>query len=140
MASGGSLVPIRNVETRSGGARQAGAPLPPAVRAQDGGHPEGSGRIEAIDTELSRHDWLGWEQREAPAVDLEVLRAVHLDRSPPARHVEAERGGGALDAVHHGNGTNDIFHTTQEVLFDEHPPIAALSGHGPARGLRLRSG
>ena len=30
MASGGSLVPIRNVETRSGGARPAGAPLSPA--------------------------------------------------------------------------------------------------------------
>ena len=64
---------------------------------ETGAHPEGSRRIEAIEAELAARDWLGWERRAAPAVDLEVLRAVH-----PSAHVEAVRamsegGGGAFD-------------------------------------------
>ena len=35
--------------------------------------------------------------------------------------------------VHHGNGTNDIFHETDDVLFVSHPPVAAVSGHRAAR-------
>jgi acetoin utilization deacetylase AcuC-like enzyme len=161
-------------------------------------HPEQPARITAIERELSARDWLGFERVTSPAVDLEVLEAVH-----PARYIESiERaclnGGGFLDAdtvvtrgsfdaalhaaggavrmvdllldgdaryafsahrppghhalparamgfclfnniavaaryalgvrglervmivdwdVHHGNGTNDIFHETNEVLF-----------------------
>jgi len=178
---------------------------------QTGGHPEGSGRIEAIETELSRHDWLGWDDREAPAVDLDVLRAVHSDRHVEAVRAMSERGGGAFDPdtvasegsyvaalhaaggacamveallggeapagfcaqrppghhalpsramgfclfnnvavaarhaldslgarkvfvldwdVHHGNGTNDIFHTSEEVLFASIHQSALFPGTG----------
>ena len=31
--------------------------------------------------------------------------------------------------VHHGNGTNDIFHATRRGALREHPPVAALSRH-----------
>jgi acetoin utilization deacetylase AcuC-like enzyme len=46
---------------------------------------------------MERRDWLGYERREAPAVDLKVLRAVH-----PATYIDeirfmSERGGGAFD-------------------------------------------
>ena len=42
--------------------------------------------------------------------------------------------------VHHGNGTNDIFYESDEVLYVEHPPVAAVSGHGRADGQRRRRG
>ncbi|MDQ4071695.1 MAG: histone deacetylase [Actinomycetota bacterium] len=176
------------------------------------GHPEGTGRLEAIEAELSRHDWLGWEQREAPAVDLDVLRAVHANRHIEAVQAVSERGGGAFDAdtvasegsyvaalhaaggacamveallgaeapagfcmlrppghhalpvramgfclfnniavaarhaldalgarrvlildwdVHHGNGTNDIFHASDEVLFASIHQSPLYPGTGP---------
>jgi acetoin utilization deacetylase AcuC-like enzyme len=62
-----------------------------------GAHPEGPGRIPAIERELEARGWLGYELREAPEVALDVLHAVH-----PARYVEqvramSERGGGAFD-------------------------------------------
>jgi acetoin utilization deacetylase AcuC-like enzyme len=63
-----------------------------------GAHPEGPGRIPAIERELERRDWLGYERRNAPAVDLKVLRGVH-----PATYIDevrfmSERGGGAFDS------------------------------------------
>jgi acetoin utilization deacetylase AcuC-like enzyme len=68
-----------------------------SLQHDTGAHPEGPGRIPAIERELSARDWLGFELREAPAVSLEVLHAVH-----PARYVESvqamsEGGGGAFD-------------------------------------------
>ena len=62
-----------------------------------GSHPEGPGRIPAIERELSSRDWLGYSLREAPPVDLKVLRLVH-----PATYVDevrfmSERGGGSFD-------------------------------------------
>src|SRR3954465_1416924 len=62
-----------------------------------GAHPEGPGRIPAIEREMERRDWLGYSVREAPAVDLRVLRGV-----PPATYIDeirvmSERGGGAFD-------------------------------------------
>ena len=41
------------------------------------GHPERIERIRAIEAELHRRDWLGYELREAPAVSDEQLLAVH---------------------------------------------------------------
>ena len=35
--------------------------------------------------------------------------------------------------VHHGNGTNDIFHADPGVLFVLDPPVAAVSGHRRGR-------
>jgi len=60
------------------------------------GHPERVDRMHAIDAELQRRDWLGFERREAPAATTEQLVAVH---SP--EHVEAVREtsarGGSFD-------------------------------------------
>ena len=60
------------------------------------GHPERSDRIRAVEAELERRDWLGWERRQAPRATEEQLLAVH-----PASHVEAVRAlssrGGAFD-------------------------------------------
>jgi acetoin utilization deacetylase AcuC-like enzyme len=160
------------------------------------GHPERAERIRAIEAELERRDWLGYERREAPAASIEQLTAVHtaafvdfvrdttaragafdLDTPtsqgsweaalhaaggacalaeallggepvgfsglrPPGHHAEPARAMGfcllanvsiaarhALDAlgaervfvldwdVHHGNGTNAIFHESPQVLF-----------------------
>ncbi|HEX7292785.1 MAG TPA: histone deacetylase [Conexibacter sp.] len=62
-----------------------------------GAHPERAARIVAIEQELARHDWLGMERLEAPAVALETLTAVH-----PASHVRGIEelclaGGGHID-------------------------------------------
>jgi acetoin utilization deacetylase AcuC-like enzyme len=159
------------------------------------GHPERADRIRAIEAELERRDWLGYERRDAPAVTTEQLLAVHpkpyiervretcarsgafdLDTPtsdgtwdaalhaaggacalvqallagepagfsvarPPGHHAEHSRAMGfclfaniAIAArhalshgakrvlvldwdVHHGNGTNAIFHESREVLF-----------------------
>jgi acetoin utilization deacetylase AcuC-like enzyme len=62
------------------------------------GHPESPERLRAIEAALAERDWLGWEQREAPAASEEELLLVH-----PRQHVEGMRelcrsGGGAIDA------------------------------------------
>jgi acetoin utilization deacetylase AcuC-like enzyme len=60
------------------------------------GHPERPDRIHAIEAELQRHEWFGWEHREAPPAELEWLLRVH-----PQSHVDAVREtsarGGAFD-------------------------------------------
>ena len=42
--------------------------------------------------------------------------------------------------VHHGNGTNDIFHATDQVLFVSIHRVAAVSRDRPCGGRGLRSG
>ena len=186
---------------------------PSSLEHETGGHPERPARITAIERELSRQEWLGFERVLSPPVALDVLTAVH-----PASHVEAiERvsaaGGGALDLdtvmsagsfsaalhaaggavrlvdllldgeaaygfsahrppghhatrsramgfclfnnvavaaryaverrglervmildwdVHHGNGTNDIFHASQEVLVVSIHQSPLYPGTGPS--------
>jgi acetoin utilization deacetylase AcuC-like enzyme len=174
------------------------------------GHPERPDRIRAIEAELERRDWLGWERRDAPAATREQLEAVHpaeyvdlvqemsaragafdLDTPtsegsweaalhsaggacalvdalmdggeragfsglrPPGHHAETARamgfclfanvtiaarhalGRGAervfvLDwDVHHGNGTNAIFHSSREVLFASLHQFPFYPGTGP---------
>jgi acetoin utilization deacetylase AcuC-like enzyme len=190
-----------------------------------GHHPEGPGRIPAIEDAMSARDWLGFERREAPEVDAEALLRVHpqsyvdhvrvscergvsLDPDtpaspgswgaalrgaggataavdallsgetrlafsgmrPPGHHAETATAMGfclfnnvavaarhALDAhglsrvfvldwdVHHGNGTNEIFHETSAVLFASlhqsplYPGTGALSdvGGGDGEGFSL---
>jgi acetoin utilization deacetylase AcuC-like enzyme len=189
------------------------------------GHPERPDRIRAIEAELERREWLGWERRGAPAAPLERLLAVHprehvdavraisaragafdLDTPtstgsweaalhaaggacalveallsggetvgfaalrPPGHHAEPGRAMGfclfanvavaarhALDSlgagrvfvldwdVHHGNGTNAIFHSSPEVLFASihqypfYPGTGPLedAGSGPGEGYSL---
>ncbi|MDQ3936975.1 MAG: histone deacetylase [Actinomycetota bacterium] len=177
-----------------------------------GPHPEGPGRIPAIEREVEGRDWLGFSVREAPEVDLETLTVVHPDRyvrgvretceagggafgldtvaspgswsaalhaaggacaltdallgreapfgfcglRPPGHHAEPERAMGfclfnnvavaarhALDShgvsrvlvfdwdVHHGNGTNDIYHSDSAVLFASIHQSPLYPGTGP---------
>jgi acetoin utilization deacetylase AcuC-like enzyme len=61
------------------------------------GHPERPARILALEAEMGRHGWFGWELRDAPAAGREQLTAVH-----PAHHVSyveelSLRGGGMID-------------------------------------------
>jgi acetoin utilization deacetylase AcuC-like enzyme len=176
------------------------------------GHPERVDRMHAIGAELERHDWFGFERREAPRVKEEQLLAVHspehveavrvtsaragafdLDTPtsegsweaalhaaggacalveellvgggeragfsilrPPGHHAEHDRAMGfclfanvsvaarhALDSlgaarvfvldwdVHHGNGTNAIFHGSREVLFASIHQYPFYPGTGP---------
>jgi acetoin utilization deacetylase AcuC-like enzyme len=171
---------------------------PSSLEHDTGGHPEQPARIVAIQRELEQRGWLGFERVSSPAVERELLTAVHpepyvqsierlsaggggaldldtvasagsfdaalhaaggavrmvellLDgeaergfsaHRPPGHHAIPTRAMGfclfnnaavaarfALDVrglervmifdwdVHHGNGTNDIFHSSPEVLF-----------------------
>ena len=76
---------------RIGGYRNAiSAPLlfrhASSLAHHTGGHPERPARIEAIEAELQRRDWLGYEVRDAPEATESQLLAVH-----PATHVTAVR-------------------------------------------------
>jgi acetoin utilization deacetylase AcuC-like enzyme len=71
---------------------------PSSLEHDTGTHPERPARIVAIERALAERDWLGWDVRESPAAELEVVHAVH-----PAEYVRAieelsAAGGGALDA------------------------------------------
>jgi acetoin utilization deacetylase AcuC-like enzyme len=167
--------------------------------------------MRAIEAELEPREWLGWERREAPAVEVDRLLTVHsqthvervrelsargeafdLDTPtspasweaalhgaggacalveallrgeakcgfsvtrPPGHHAEPSRAMGfclfnnvavaaahalgqlgaervvVLDwDVHHGNGTNAIFHSSQEVLFASIHQWPFYPGTGP---------
>jgi acetoin utilization deacetylase AcuC-like enzyme len=71
---------------------------PSSLDHDTGAHPENKARIPAIENELERRGWLGWERREAPAATIAQLERIH-----PAEHVERIRatsaaGGGWFDA------------------------------------------
>ena len=59
---------------------------PSSLEHETGAHPERAARIRAIEAELARRDWLGYERREAPEVELERVQAVHS-----RAHVETVR-------------------------------------------------
>ncbi len=185
------------------------------------GHPESPARILALEAELARHDWCGFERRQAEPAGRAQLEAVHppehidsiaalsaagggaIDMDtmavpgtydaacraaggavalvdammggapgafsalrPPGHHAEAARAMGfcffnnvavaarhAMDAhgvervlildwdVHHGNGTNDIFHADPDVLFISihewplYPGTGAAFDVGSGRGI-----
>ena len=195
--------------------------MPPAyfrhdssVEHETGAHPENKARIPAIENELARRDWLGWERCEAPQVTAEQLERIHppehvehirsvaaagggwfdadtlasagswdaalhaaggacavvdalMDEGlptafaglrPPGHHCEVARPMGfclfnnvaiaaqhALDShgaervavfdwdVHHGNGTNDIFHARRDVLYVSIHQSPLYPGSGPLR-------
>ncbi len=61
------------------------------------GHPERPARIVALEAELERNGWFGWERVEAPRATRDQLARVHT-----LEHIEliaalSERGGGAID-------------------------------------------
>jgi acetoin utilization deacetylase AcuC-like enzyme len=59
---------------------------PSSLEHETGAHPERVERIRAIEAELARRDWLGYERREAPEVELGRVLAVHS-----RAHVETVR-------------------------------------------------
>jgi acetoin utilization deacetylase AcuC-like enzyme len=62
-----------------------------------GPHPEGPGRIPAIERELEARGWLGYERRDAPEVPIEVLSRVHPRAYVDAVRAMSEAGGGSFD-------------------------------------------
>jgi acetoin utilization deacetylase AcuC-like enzyme len=109
-----------------------------SVRHDTGDHPEHPTRITAIEHELAGRDWLGWEVRDSPPADRELLGTVH-----PARYVAGIEefclgGGGHLDvdtivseesfvaALHAAGGAAGIV----DALLEGHAPVAA-SIHRP---------
>ena len=176
-----------------------------------GPHPEGPGRIPAIERAMEARGWLGFELRDAPEAAIEQIERVHPDHyvahvrqacergvaldpdtitspgswsaalhaaggalamvdallggeaklgfcglRPPGHHAETSTAMGfclfgniaiaarhALDAhglervfildwdVHHGNGTNEIFHRSKEVLFASLHQSPLYPGTGP---------
>ena len=61
---------------------------PSSLEHDTGTHPERPARIAAIEHALAERDWLGWDVRESPAAEREVVCAVH-----PERYIESLRGG-----------------------------------------------
>jgi acetoin utilization deacetylase AcuC-like enzyme len=186
---------------------------PASAEHDTGSHPERRERIFAIERHLELTGWFGFERREAPRVDRELLESCHdagyvaaLQRlcaagggqidddtlvsqgsweaamravggavavvdvllsgeaiaafsagRAPGQHALRARAGGfclfnnvavaaihALSAhalervlifdwdVHHGNGTNDLFHSTPEVLYISIHESPLYPGSGPA--------
>jgi acetoin utilization deacetylase AcuC-like enzyme len=186
---------------------------PSSLEHETGPHPERPARMAAIDQELARQDWLGFERALSPAVDRAVLTAVHPEPFVDAIERMSAEGGGTIDMdtvtsagsydaalhaaggavrlvemlldgeaeygfsahrppghhatqahamgfclfnsvavaaryaldvrglervmildwdVHHGNGTNDIFHTSREVLFVSIHESPLYPGTGPS--------
>lgn len=193
---------------------------PACLEHETGEHPERPARIQAIEAELERRGWLGYERREAPAAPLDAVTAVHthgfveavrsrsasrgsLDEEtmlspgsyraalhaaggacamvdallarearaafcgtrPPGHHARSDTTSGfclfnnvavaarhALDArgarrvfifdwdVHHGDGTNDIFRTSDAVLFASIHQSGIFPGTGPLHDMGSRAG
>ena len=68
-----------------------------SLEHETGPHPEGPGRIPAIEQEMERRGWLGYEGRDAPRVDPGVLTAVHPQEYVDSVREMSERGGGSFD-------------------------------------------
>jgi acetoin utilization deacetylase AcuC-like enzyme len=182
-----------------------------SLEHETGSHPEGPGRIPAIERAMEEQGWLGYERRDAPEASIEHIVRVHpreyveqiraacergvaLDPDtltspgswgaalhaaggavamvdallggeasvafcglrPPGHHAETGTAMGfclfgnvaiaarhALDAhglervfildwdVHHGNGTNEIFHRSNQVLFASLHQSPLYPGTGP---------
>jgi acetoin utilization deacetylase AcuC-like enzyme len=70
---------------------------PSSFEHETGGHPEQPARIAAIQRELDRRGWLGFERLSSPAVDRELLTAVHPEAYVESIERLSARGGGAID-------------------------------------------
>jgi acetoin utilization deacetylase AcuC-like enzyme len=70
---------------------------PSSLEHDTGAHPERAERIVAIESELERRGWLGFERIESPPVEHDTLTAVHRESYVEWIERGAARGGGALD-------------------------------------------
>jgi len=103
---------------------------PSSLEHDTGTHPERVARIVAIERALTERDWLGWDVRESPAVERDVLCAVHPEAYVERIAAVAAAGGGALDvdtlmsegsyraAVHAAGGAVALV----DALLEESPP------------------
>ncbi len=66
-------------------------------RAHIPGHPDTPERLLAIERTLADAGWLGWERRQAPAVDEAQLELIHSARLVRMIEELALAGGGAID-------------------------------------------
>jgi acetoin utilization deacetylase AcuC-like enzyme len=71
---------------------------PSSLEHDTGTHPERPARIVAVERALAERDWLGWDVRESPAAEREVVCAVHPERYVESLAAVSAAGGGALDA------------------------------------------
>ena len=62
------------------------------------GHPDVPERLCAIERRLESVDYLGWEQREAPAASEEELELIHTPRLVASIRELSQSGGDAIDA------------------------------------------
>ena len=193
---------------------------PSSLEHDTGPHPEGPGRIPAIERAMEARDWLGFELRDAPEATMQQIERVHPDRyvahirqacergvaldpdtitspgswsaalhaaggavamvdallggeaelgfcglRPPGHHAETSTAMGfclfgniaiaarhALEThglervfildwdVHHGNGTNEIFHSSRQVLFASLHQSPLYPGTGPLSDVGTREG
>ena len=70
---------------------------PSSLAHDTGPHPERAERIVAIERELERRAWLGWERLASPAVARSTLTAVHPEEYVASIEAAAASGGGQLD-------------------------------------------
>jgi acetoin utilization deacetylase AcuC-like enzyme len=70
---------------------------PSSLEHDTGGHPEQAARIVAVERELERRGWLGFERVQSPAVDRAVLNAVHPEPYVASIERASAAGGGYLD-------------------------------------------
>ncbi len=89
---------------------------PSSLAHETGPHPERAARITAIERELDERGWLGFERRQSPAIDRDLLELVHSPALVAAIERLSAAGGGSLDldtvvspgswdaAVHAGGG------------------------------------
>jgi acetoin utilization deacetylase AcuC-like enzyme len=67
-------------------------------RAHVPAHPDTPERLYVLERELARHDWLGWERRQAPPAGERELELVHSPEHVRAIRELCESGGGEIDA------------------------------------------
>ena len=70
---------------------------PSSLEHDTGDHPEQPARIVAIERELERRDWLGFERELAPRAERGAVEAVHAGAYVDRIEEICERGGGMLD-------------------------------------------
>jgi acetoin utilization deacetylase AcuC-like enzyme len=71
---------------------------PASLRHDTGPHPECAARIVAIEERLERDGWYGFERREAPRVDRDLLERCHDPGYVAALELMCAGGGGRIDA------------------------------------------
>jgi acetoin utilization deacetylase AcuC-like enzyme len=62
------------------------------------GHPERPDRIRALEAEMDRHGWFGATVEQAPAIERELLHAVHPESYVASIETLCASGGGFIDA------------------------------------------